>query len=138
MSAGPIAIPAYRLNSPRGQEVREFLDYLLVAPDESRCKTAPDRPAGSLKYPLTHHVVRPSVRPVIPIAITLDGNTLVVFAFHDQVDPEVPYPDLRVDPEAPLTEQVEHFPLEIRFTPVAPVLQVRRLSRIGTAEMPKK
>ena len=59
---------------------------------------------------------------MVTIAVAFDGNPLIIVTFHDEVDPEVADPHLRIDPEAALTKQVEHLTFEIRLTPIAAVL----------------
>lgn len=94
-----------------------------------------DRPTGTLKDTLAHHVIWPLVGPVVAIPVAFDGNALVVVTLDHEIDSEVSDTNLSVDPEAAFAKQVEHFPLEIGFAPITPILQIRSFSRVGASKM---
>jgi hypothetical protein len=138
MVAYPFFAIVDRFNSARGQKCGNFIDYDLPIANETRGKTTPDRPTGTLKDTLPHHVIWPFVGPMVAIPVAFDGNALVVVTLDHKIDSEVSDTDLSVDPEAAFAKQVEHFSLEVGFASIAPILQVGSFGWVGASKMLQK
>src|SRR3546814_1735439 len=108
MTAYPFFAIVDRFNSSRGQKCGNFINYDLPIATETRGKTTPDRPTGTLKDTLAHHVIRPFVAPVVAIPVAFDGIALVVVTLDHEVDSEVSATNMSVDPVAAVTKQDEH------------------------------
>ena len=72
--ASPAAAPE-RLDALRRERLAQILKHRFAPATQCRRKTAPEHPTHPLERALPAHVVDPLLRPVVLVAIALDGKT---------------------------------------------------------------
>jgi hypothetical protein len=83
-----------------------------------RSEAPPETPAHALQNALAPHIVGPTLRPVVAVAIALDRKAPSAFAFHHHIDRKSNRSDLRRDMVASLDEGQNDRLFEFRLAPI--------------------
>jgi len=115
-----------RLDTLLLEGLEQVIEHFLTPAHETRCKGAPEGPAGAFKHSLSCHVGGPLTWPVVAVSITLNGQSPPFLAFDNEVNEVTSARNLRLNAVAALHQLVEYFTLKAGLALVA-----QRLERLA-------
>ena len=83
-----------------------------------RTEATPKAPTHPLQDALPPHIIRPTLRAVIAVAVAFDGKTPSAFTLDHHIDGKTHRSDLRNYAIAALDKRHKHRPLEFRLTEI--------------------